>query len=411
MANDVETFVARGERLFFVLVLLASPAAAQTSESEPDATTPAATTPEAPPPDAAPPALLDLLTARVFVDTYVASDWTLPDGFHGDHAADLPERVYDVAGGPNLSLAALDLAVEPAPVGGRLSLRFGSGEARWLGTTSGLPQGMQFIHEAFVSLRPSSELRIDFGELVTPYGAEVAETWMNVAYTLGSLFQLVQPFFHTGLRVVWQPVPWLSLTALAVGGYNTIVDNNDGKTGGLQATIDLEPVVLTFGYLGGPEQAPTAGVAGADGRMRHLVDAALWIDVAPVRLVLNADYRTEDMGGSWTTLFGTTQSSAPGSPQYQTLWGASVAASVTIVPELAIGGRAEYVGQPDIDVRDGRDLVTATLTLDLRPLDHVVLRLDTRVDWLSGPLFANQAGDHTSQTVVSSVLGLVVHSD
>ncbi len=350
----------------------------------------------------------DDLSIRVFVDAYVASHWTLPGGFQGDHSAQLPQRVYDIQGGPAVSLMALDVSYAPQPIGATLGIRFGTGEPRWLGAFSGLPQGLQFLHQAFVSWRPVTQFQIDFGEFTTPYGAELAETWLNVTYTLGALFNLVQPFYHGGFRAVWTPFDWISITGLAVNGYNNLVDNNDGKTGGLFVTLSFDPVLVSFGYLGGPEQSPAPG--GADGRMRHLVDATVQVQLDSLRLVLNGDYRTEDMGGSWTTLFGPTQTSAPGTPQYQTLWGVSLGANYRILPEFGLGGRVEYVGQPDISVQNGRDLVTGTFTIDVLPVEHICIRLDNRIDWLSGPLFADHTGTGAMQFVASSILGVVVHS-
>ncbi len=405
-----------------------------------EATPPASTDPEAPPsavpPTEAPPPEQDLevggtadeghdwlddLSIRVFVDAYVAGHWTLQGPFQGNHDAQLPQRVYDTTGGPTVNLMALDISYAPQPIGATLGIRFGTGMPRWIGTASGLPTGMQVLQQAFVSWRPISQFQIDFGEFTTNYGAEVAETWQNVTYTLGSLFQLVQPFYHAGFRAVWQPADWISITALAVNGYNNIVDNNDGKTGGLQVTLNFAPVLVTFGYLTGPEQAAVAALPGmpdprVDGRLRHLLDAVVTLDLAPVRLVFNADYRTEDMGGTWSTLFNPNplipdHVSAPGSPQYQTLWGVSLGGNYRILPEFGIGARVEYVGQPDIDVRFGRDLVTGTFTIDILPVEHLVIRLDNRIDWLSGPIFADHTGMGAMQYVASSVLGVVVHSD
>ena len=372
--------------------------------------------PEAPSPEEAEPVedshdWIDDLSLAVFVDAYAAEHWTLPNGFAGDHQTQLPQRVYDTNGGPSVSLIGVSASYAPQPIGATLSLRFGTGENRWLGTLSGLPQGLQFLHQAFVSWRPIDQLQIDFGEFTTPFGGEVGETWLNCTYTLGSLFQLVQPFYHAGFRAEWQPYAWLTLTAIAVNGYNDIVDNNEGKSGGLQLTMSFSPVVVSVGYMTGPEQAAVAGVNGVDGRMRHLVDAIVTLDMDPVRLVLNADYRTEDMGGNWTTLFGPMQTSAPGTPQYQTLWGVSLAGTVRLVDALRLGARVEYVGQPDIEIRNGRDLVTGTFTIDVRPIEHLVIRLDNRIDWLSAPLFADVTTTGAMQFVASTILGIVVHSN
>ncbi len=368
---------------------------------------------------------IDDLSVRAFVDAYAAEHWTLADGFQGDHAAQLPERAYDVIGGPTVALMALDATYAPQPIGATLGLRFGTAEYRWLGAASGLPQGLQFLHQAFVSWRPAPEVQIDFGEFTTPIGAEVGETFSNVTYSLGSLFQLVQPFYHAGFRVSWTPVDGVTFVALAVNGYNNVVDNNDGKTGGLQGSFRVGPATILVAYMAGPEQAAMRGgpgvpaVPGVDGRMRHLADLVVTLEGGPVRVVLNSTVRVEDMGGAWTTLYGPAFVAGPSGPQYQTLYGVSVGARVQAIDELAVGGRLEYVGQPDLPTSLGRDLVTGTLTLDVLPVEHLVIRLDNRLDWLGAPLFPapDQPGLATGamgthmDLAVSTVLGIVVRSD
>ena len=57
---------------------------------------------------------------------------------------------------------------------------------------------------------------------------------------------------------------------------------------------------------------------------------------------------------------------------------------------FAVAARLEYLSDPDGHFTgfagNDIDLVTATLTLDWRPADFLILRLDNRIDWVRIPL-------------------------
>ncbi len=326
----------------------------------------------------------DELSMRVFADAYVAGHWTLPNAFANDHTDMLGHRAYDANAGLNLAFVGLDFRYAPDPIGVTIDLRFGSAVPRLLGAFSGLPEGVQFVKQAFVSWAPVSQFRIDFGEFDTIYGAEVSESWLNPTYTRGSLYNVVQPFYHTGFRAVWSPIDEFSVTAIAVNGWNNVLDNNDGKSGGIQFAYSSGGVTLSAGYMTGPEQA------GVDDRFRHLVDAVARVDVGDLSLWGNFDITVEDIGDGNT----------------DTLAGGMVAARYGIIPEFAIAARGEYLHDPDT----ASGLGTGTVTLEVTPASHLVIRLDTRVDVATDDRFVDTQAQ-PSQTAVSSVLGVVVHSD
>ena len=338
---------------------------------------------------------LDSFMIRVFADAFFAAHWTLPDPLGGDHSSQIGHRAYDVNGGLNLAFAGIDFRYGPDPIGITVDLRFGTAVPRLLGAFSGLPEGAQFFKQAFVSWRPVSELQIDLGEFDTIYGAEVSESWLNPNYTRGSLYNVVQPFYHTGLRVTYTASEWLTLTAIVVNGWNNILDNNDGKTGGIQARFTAGPATFALGYLAGPEQTADPMQDGdEDARIRHFVDAIASVDLGDLDLVSNADLWIEDVGAD--------------SPFVQ--WGVMVGARYSIIPELALAYRIEYLGVPDIAAEDGRDLMTNTFTVDVQPVEHLVIRLDSRLDIASSDRFVESDGDAT-EAAFSTVLGVVVHSD
>lgn len=338
---------------------------------------------------------LDSLTFRVFADAFFAAHWTLPNGFSGDHSAVLPHRAYDVNGGLNLAFAGLDLRYTPDPIGAAIDLRFGSAVPRLLGAFSGLPEGLQFVKQAYVSWRPDPMIQIDFGQFDTIYGAEVSESWLNPNYTRGAVYNVVQPFYHGGFRVIVTPLEGLTLTGILVNGWNNVLDNNDGKTGGVMARYAVGPLSASIGYLVGPEKSPDDTTPGdEDARLRHFVDAVVGLDLGDFDLISNGDLVVEDIGNGATF----------------TLWGVMLGARYQLIEELALAARVEYIGLPDLPEDAGRDLWTTTFTLDVQPASQLVIRLDIRTDVASDDRFIDTDGDPT-EVAFSAVLGVVVHSD
>lgn len=152
----------------------------------------------------------------------------------------------------------------------------------------------------------------------------------------------------------------------------------------MQAAITVDDFSMALGYLTGPERA------GIDDRFRHLVDVIFRLHVGDLDLVANADFVAEDFGAEG----------------YDLLAGAMLAGRLAIVREFAIALRGEILGDPD----DGSTLTTGTLTLEVVPDPHLIIRLDTRLDVASDPRFLDTSAQ-PSEHVVSSVLGVVVRSD
>ena len=100
-------------------------------------------------------------------------------------------------------------------------------------------------------------LTVKAGKFVTLHGAEVIKTWDNINYNISNsiLFGWAIPFTHTGLLFNYTLTDWASLDAGFIVGWDTVYDNNDGKsfTGGLTVTPTS---TLTFYAAGtiGPEQ-------------------------------------------------------------------------------------------------------------------------------------------------------------
>jgi hypothetical protein len=129
-----------------------------------------------------------------------------------------------------------------------------------------------------------SGLQIDIGKLVTPHGAEVIETKDNWNYSRSLLFALAIPYYHMGARVGYGFGDRFALAGFIVNGWNNVVENNSGKTFGLQASIKpTSKLSIVQSYMVGPEQMDN------DADIRQLSDTI--VSYAPLpRLSFMANY-------------------------------------------------------------------------------------------------------------------------
>ncbi|HVJ20482.1 MAG TPA: porin, partial [Polyangiaceae bacterium] len=384
----------------------------------------------------------DRFDFRLFVDGYFSVNYNFPKPqFNGNNY-----RAYDNSNGFSLAWAGGDVSYPAEPVGGMISLRFGPAAERLgagcLSSTSPCDSavGLSPVKQAFGSWRPGgadSAVQLDFGKFDTFYGAEVADSQDNLNYTRGFLYWLAQPAYHTGLRMGANFGEAFTLKAMLVNGINNTIDNNLGKTLGLQGVLNLTRSDdsalgnVALGYMIGPERDDTtviecgpgevfspsnssgcvAGTAGPTSGvvdrpttntkgLRHLIDlVATFTPVEGLTLVLNGDYGLESL-----------RRATVGSEFDNVDWfGVMAAARYAFSDMFAIAGRGEYLGDPHGHVSGvGQDvnLVSGTLTLDLRPADFLIVRLDNRLDWASKEIFKNGVRDPGTPVIENGELAL-----
>jgi hypothetical protein len=400
----------------------------------------------------------DAIEFRAFVDGYLGVNYLFPKPQTGANGV---TRAFDTENGFALAWAGVDATYPADPVGGTLSLRLGPSANR-IGrgclTAADDPPGvcdddvgLSNVKQAFAAWRPGgsgSPVELAFGKFDTIYGAEVAEAQDNLNYTRGVVYWFAQPLFHTGLRVTASLTDELTLRGLVVNGYNNTIDNNLGKSVGLQLALDLPRAdyggslfSVTLGYLGGPERAdykvvrcgagqhfdPTDGLGCAPDQantptdvaregqvdrpvtnlqgLRHLVD--LVANLTPnddLKITLNADLGVERVR------------SIDDEQRFvqHLFWGGMIGARYAVHDMFAIGARGEYFSDPDgvatgfapNDIR----IVTGTLTLDLMPADFLMVRLDNRLDWSSKEIFHKGVRELVG-LMPTTTLGVIVSTD
>jgi hypothetical protein len=350
------------------------------------------------------------ITLGAFADTYASVNYNFPKAAGNNVNLYHP---YDAHQGFGLAWAGFDAAVDAGPVGAVIQLRLGPAVQNLALNDYGAPGNIGNLQNAYLTWKPQGKdgnITLVAGKFDTLYGAEVAVSHLNINYTRGALYNLAQPFFHTGLRVdgVFGKVTG---KLMVVNGWNNTIDNNRMKSFGAQlAYAPSDTATVSLGYLGGPEGSefsaatstpPLTEQPGANTRWRHMVDLVADAKPTPnVRILANVTYVNDAV------------LDVNGTEQNVNWWGASLMGRYGINDYFGIGGRFEFIrdknGQitsaPGVDM----SLITGTLTLETTPTKYLVIRLDNRIDHTSEDVFANQGGIGTNRNQVTTTLGLVV---
>jgi hypothetical protein len=220
-----------------------------------------------------------------FVDTYYSYNSNHPitrtNGF----------RSFDTSSNQfSLNLVQLVVDKTPSAEGSRTGYRVAVGFGQAINAVNGSdPAGLgfdQYLKEAYFSyLAPVGKgLQVDVGKFVTPHGAEVIETKDNWNYSRGLLFSYAIPYFHFGLRAKQTITDKTWVSGYVVNGWNSVIDNNTGKTYGVGFGWTPSPKFsFVQNYMAGPEQADN------NSDWRQLLDTL--VTVSPTsKLSLMANY-------------------------------------------------------------------------------------------------------------------------
>lgn len=233
---------------------------------------------------------------------------------------------------------------------------------------------LQNIEEGFISyLAPIGKgLQFDVGKFVTQHGAEVIEAKDNWNYSRSLLFALAIPYYHSGVRASYSPNAKVAFMATVVNGWNNVGENNGAKTVGAQ--IILKPAAalsLVQNYMAGPEQPDDTT------DWRRLSDTTLTYTVsAKLSVMGNYDYGSDTVAGA------------------KVHWqGLAAYAKVQANPWLAVSPRFEYYDDASgFTTGSAQKLKEGTVTLELKPTDTFMWRIEYRRDFSDVEVFRTRAG-------------------
>jgi hypothetical protein len=230
------------------------------------------------------------------------------------------------------------------------------------------------IEEAYGSyLAPVGKgLQIDVGKFVTNAGAEVIEAKDDYNYSRSLLFQLAIPLYHSGVRLTYSPNDKVTLMGGVINGWNDVNDNNTAKS--VMASVTFKPsgsLSVIENYIGGPEQP------NDNDDWRTLSDTVVTYTVNPaLSLMANYDYGHDTNAADGTSVHW---QGVAGYLKYQ------ANKYVALIP------RVEYYNDANgFTTGVVQNLTDATVTLEIKPADNFMWRIEYRGD------FSNQSPFTTS---------------
>lgn len=295
-----------------------------------------------------------------------------------------------------LQNVALGGAITGGPLGAKLVLQVGHTPSTYYlaepaaagagGANASDANLWKYVQEAFVTYKAplGNGILLQLGLCASPIGLEVIPVKDNWNWSRSDLF-FGLPFYHVGLRATYEWTDRLSTTVSLFNGWNSVVDNNDGKSVQANVTYKIpDTFYVTLLYFGGPERAKGA----PEGQhWRHHFDLTTQVD--PTRWLTFAGQG--DVGWESTNLG-------------LSYWVAgAVYARVHPLDWLAFTVRGDVFheklgssseGTASAIFWSGAELIgSITGTVDVRPHPNLSLRLEYRHDLASAPLFFSGAVD------------------
>ncbi len=361
------------------------------------ASTPAPTPPATPPAEEKKTTLQSLLGATKvsgFVDGYYGVNFNHP------HTRTTPYRAFDIPANQfSLNYAKIQVDKTPDAANSRLGYRFSLGYGNAPNVFNSFEPGglgfAQYMQEAYLSyLAPvgANGLQFDFGKFVTQHGAEVIETKDNWNYSRGLLFNYMIPFYHFGLRTKYTWNSKVTAVGYVVNGWNNVVDNNTGKTYGVQLLLNPhKKVSIVQNYMAGPE------MTDLNENWRQLTDTVVTISATDkLTFMINYDYGTGDN-------IGLTEPA----------WWQGVAGYVRYAfdDKHAFSTRYEWLDDPlGFTTGTVQQLKEVTATFEKRIAGRFITRLEYRYDYSNEPTFVKGDTPVGSQSTLAAGLIYVFDS-
>ena len=293
-----------------------------------------------------------------------------------------------------VNLAALDVSLDPRPVGFHVVAVAGTG-TDVVHASEAHPNNVRYVYQASASylVNVGRGILLEAGIQPSHIGYEGFFSKDNWNYTRGWMGEF-SPYYQTGLKVAtsfddhWSGQLWL------LNGWQLVEDNNSGKSFGTQLEYAREPLGITMNTFFGPE------LPDDDSHWRSFVDFVGTLKIsenvsAAASIDLGRQTRPQVAAASW---------------QGASVWLRYLLrdSSSSSSPSSALALRVEYFHDPDATVSPvSQSVFGSTLTFELRPHPQLIVKLDVRYDRSTADAFGGPDGPLTKRDEFLLVLGAV----
>jgi hypothetical protein len=310
------------------------------------------------PPEA--PSLLSRLHVEGGVDAYYAYNLNRPDSdVNFLPGTGTTARRHDEI---TVNLASLGVKLAPEPVGFHVLLGFGTGidvlhRAEPEEDATG-PDVWRYVQQASLSFA-QGPLTLEAGIYPSHIGLESFQSQLNWTYTRSWMGEY-SPYYQTGLKGTWRFNERWSAQLHLLNGWQTIGDNNGGKALGTQVAYSGDRLSAAFNTFVGNEGA------GDTEALRLFADTVVtWKATDAVSVAATADVGRQARPGTSAARW----------------YAAGANVRVQVAEPVAVTARAEvYRDQEGLLSGTAQTLAEGTLTLELKPAEHLVLKAEARHD-------------------------------
>lgn len=277
-----------------------------------------------------------------------------------------------------LGMASIKVDYSGAKFGGVIDLGFGrrATEFSYNDVTEGddvAPTALAYIKQAYVSYSPTSSLKFTAGKWATHMGYELLDPQLNRNYSMSYLFSY-GPFFHTGLKA---DVSFADHFGVMLGvanptDYSTASYSNKFVLGQFSASYDKFKAYLN--YVGGNDY---------DDAVNHQ------LGLTAIGTISDKFGVGLDLAKKWYKPSGDDTYSWAGGALYL---------NVDPCPTFGVTLRGEYFADEDAVAGFGTSIFDATLSLNIRPVDHIQIIPEFRIDSAKDEIFTKKNGDATKST-------------
>lgn len=324
------------------------------------------------------------LTPEGYVEGYIAWNANRPsNGVTNERGFDDRHATF------TLSNAVFGGTGEIGPVSARVLFQIGATPTSYYsaeprrsgGTASGASDGnvWKYLQTAYITWKPTSAFRLEGGLFVSPIGVESMPVKDNFNYSRSNLF-FGLPFYHTGIRGVYAISDSVELGLAAYNGWNSVVDNNEEKSVAPTLVWKTASSQVQLLYFGGVERN-SGGPEGA--YWRHTFDVSASYDAT-----------------SWLSLQAEGNVGLEPNRIGVSSWAAfALGARYKLLPWLMAAGRVDRFGETmgksaassatasPIFWSGAPWVSSQTLTLDVRPVSNLSIRLELRHDQAGSNLY------------------------
>ena len=241
----------------------------------------------------------------------------------------------------------------------------------------------------------ASNVTLNFGKLDLPIGFERDDEPLNVLVSPSFNFDLARPVKMVGLEGTWSPSPKTGLEAFLFNGWDSDLDPNHGKTGGVRLEfLPRQGVTLGLSGLYGAEGAQ----GSTNNRYLMTLDYAVqpswdWVVAGEANLGGDRGVMTDGSDATWGGAMVTLLH------RFSRHWGATARAEVFRDADGARTGVSQtlesYTIAPLYSVGVGRDGIFANVQHTTVRIPRLQLRGEVRFNHSSVPFFQTDNGPDT----------------